>query len=226
MCTTRTERTIFTLFQTFNKAEAFEPRCEKTGFLHMRKQRRTQISCAVTAQLISAFVFAIRIKQTPYYLNPKFQASSHLLWLYNPVCVGPGRKPRRPVFLQRGSFSFIRNCIHDNISGQNIVLISLVYKSTYWTFHYCDRLGNISFSSIFTYKKYSLASDILKGSPITKALTCMKIYLYKQKWQFLVKETDTSGYIVTYEQCIHYTQINLRPNKQLLSTQQQTYQSF
>ena len=28
----------------------------------------------------------------------KFQASSHLLWLYSPVCVGPGRKPRRPGF--------------------------------------------------------------------------------------------------------------------------------
>ena len=36
-------------------------------------------------------------------LLPKFQASSHLMWLYSPVCVGPGRKPRRPVFSQRGS---------------------------------------------------------------------------------------------------------------------------
>ena len=36
-------------------------------------------------------------------LLPKFQASSHLLWLYSPVCVGPGQKPRRPVFSQRGS---------------------------------------------------------------------------------------------------------------------------
>ena len=26
------------------------------------------------------------------------------MWLYSPVCVGPGRKPRRPVFSQRGSF--------------------------------------------------------------------------------------------------------------------------
>ena len=26
---------------------------------------------------------------------------SYLLRLYNPVCVGPGRKPRRPVFTQR-----------------------------------------------------------------------------------------------------------------------------
>ena len=30
-----------------------------------------------------------------FYLKPKFQASSHLMWLYSPVCVGPGRKPRR-----------------------------------------------------------------------------------------------------------------------------------
>ena len=28
---------------------------------------------------------------------------SHLLRLYSPVCVGPSRKPRRPVFSQRGS---------------------------------------------------------------------------------------------------------------------------
>ena len=47
-------------------------------------------------KLISAFVFAIRIVQslTLYYLNPIYQASSHLLWLlYSPVCVGPGRNP-------------------------------------------------------------------------------------------------------------------------------------
>ena len=34
----------------------------------------------------------------------KCHASSHLVWLYSPVCVGPGWKPRRPVFSQRGSF--------------------------------------------------------------------------------------------------------------------------
>ena len=32
--------------------------------------------------------------------------------------------------------------------------------------------------------------------------------------------------ILLYEQFIHYTQINLRPDMQLLSTQQQAYQSF
>ena len=69
----------------------------------MRKQRRRS-AFAVTAKLISAFVFATQIVQSLYYLNPKFQASSHLLWLYRPVCVGPGRKPRRPVFSKRGSY--------------------------------------------------------------------------------------------------------------------------
>ena len=65
---------------------------------------KTQISFAVTAKLISAFVFAIRIVQFLYYLNPKFQASSHLLWPHSLVCVGPGRKPRRPVFSERGTY--------------------------------------------------------------------------------------------------------------------------
>ena len=64
---------------------------------------KTQISFVVTVKLISAFVFAIRIVQSLFYLNPKFQTSSHLLWLYSPVCVRPGRKPRRPVFSERGS---------------------------------------------------------------------------------------------------------------------------
>ena len=63
----------------------FEPRSEKTGFLHMRNTK-AQISFTVTVKLISAFVFTTRIVQSLYFLNPKFQASSHLLWLYSPVC--------------------------------------------------------------------------------------------------------------------------------------------
>ena len=52
-----------------------------------------QISFAVTAKLISAFVFATWIVQFLIYLNPKFQASSSFLLLHRPVCVGPVRKP-------------------------------------------------------------------------------------------------------------------------------------
>ena len=59
---------------------------------------KTQISFAVTAKLISAFVFATWIVQSLFYFYPKFQASSHLLRLYRPVCLKPGWKPRRPFF--------------------------------------------------------------------------------------------------------------------------------
>ena len=58
-----------------------------------------------TAKLISVFVFATWIVQPLYFLNPKFQASSHLIWLYSLVCIGPGTKPRRPVFSERGSIN-------------------------------------------------------------------------------------------------------------------------
>ena len=34
-------------------------------------------------------------------IKPKFQAASHLLWMYRPICVGPGRKSRRQVFSWR-----------------------------------------------------------------------------------------------------------------------------
>ena len=39
------------------------------------------------------FVFATRIVQLLYFLNPKFQASSQLPCLYSSVCVEPARKP-------------------------------------------------------------------------------------------------------------------------------------
>ena len=39
-----------------------------------------QISYMIAAQLICPFVFAIKIRQFLYLLNPKFQASRHLLF--------------------------------------------------------------------------------------------------------------------------------------------------
>ena len=86
----------------FNDLGLYEPRYENRLFAYAKT--KMQIICAVTAQLISAFVIAMRIVQSLYYLNPKFQASSYLLWLYSPICVEPGQKPRRPVFSQRGSY--------------------------------------------------------------------------------------------------------------------------
>ena len=54
---------------------------------------KAQIIFAVTAKLISAFVFTTRIVQFLFFLNPKFQASSHFLRQHRPVCVIPVRKP-------------------------------------------------------------------------------------------------------------------------------------
>ena len=36
----------------------------------------------------------------PLFPKPKIQASSHLLWLYSPVWVGPGPEPPKQVFSQ------------------------------------------------------------------------------------------------------------------------------
>ena len=89
----------------------------------MRKQlsayakTKMQISFAVTAKLISAFVFATWIVQYLFYLNQKFQASCYIQLSCSPVCVGPGRKPRRPVFSQGNSYQpslIILNCLHED----------------------------------------------------------------------------------------------------------------
>ena len=45
------------------------------------------------ADQLRAFVFATRIVQFLFYLNPKFQASSSFLSLYRSICDGPVRKP-------------------------------------------------------------------------------------------------------------------------------------
>ena len=87
----------------FNKRQfiIFEPSRKKTVFFFAYAKTKTHI----TAKLISAFVFATSIVHSLYFINPKFQASGNLLWLYSPICVGPSRKHRRPDFSQRGSFA-------------------------------------------------------------------------------------------------------------------------
>ena len=65
-----------------------------------------------TAKLISAFVFLTRIVQSLFFPNPKFQASSHLLWLYSRVCVGPGKKyPPENRFSHNEVHISLRHCI-------------------------------------------------------------------------------------------------------------------
>ena len=79
-----------------------EPRRKKTGFFAYALTKM-QISGNREADQCLCFRY---IDST---IPLQFQASSHLLWLYSLVCVGPGRKPRRPVFSQRGS-----NCLQQS----------------------------------------------------------------------------------------------------------------
>ena len=58
--------------------------------------------------------FRYMIAQSLYFLNTKFQAPCHLVRLNSLVCVGPGRKPRRPVFSQRGSEHNLREIQQDD----------------------------------------------------------------------------------------------------------------
>ena len=97
-------------------------------------QLRGYISFAVTAKLISAFVFVTRIVQSIFSLNTKFQASSHLLWLYSPVCVGPGRKSRRPVFSQRGSYLMaLKSKLQLLCNSLTANILMSISRATPWT---------------------------------------------------------------------------------------------
>ena len=80
-------------------------------------------NCAADQRLCFRYTNSL---QSLYFLNLKFQAFSHFLWLYSMVCVGPGRKPRRPVFSQRGSYHLLYCCKNR----------SLVYRLVYAMFDF------------------------------------------------------------------------------------------
>ena len=89
---------------------------------------KAQIICAVTAQLISAFVFATQLVEFLFYLNPKFQASSLLLCLYRQICVGPGWKYRILVVSCKDSFLARLHEVHRAIV---VTLVVRVYGYVY-----------------------------------------------------------------------------------------------
>ena len=65
--------------------------CEKPTICICKNKDADQLRVNAV-KLISAFVFATRIVHF-LFLNPKFQASSLLLWLCSLICVRPVRKP-------------------------------------------------------------------------------------------------------------------------------------
>ena len=79
----------------------YEPLHGKTNNLHRRKQRRRSASqyFAVTAKLISAFVFATRTVQFLYFLNPKLSSVT----VQTGLCQ-TWSEPKLLVFSRTGSY--------------------------------------------------------------------------------------------------------------------------
>ena len=69
-------------YQVRNTKDIFKPHREKTGFLHMQNLEADQR-------------LGFRYTDTSIPLLSKSEISSHPLWLYSLICVGPGRKPGR-----------------------------------------------------------------------------------------------------------------------------------
>ena len=100
-----------------------------------------------TAKLISAFVFATRIVQFLYFLNPKFQASSSFLCLYRSVCVRPVQKPHC-LFSHEAA-----HMIPFSLSFVCSKISSLLQRNTYKTlktyYHTCNHLIKMKITTNF-----------------------------------------------------------------------------
>ena len=84
----------------------------ETGFCLSENKEADQMCNNCTVDQPSHFRFTDR--RIPFSLsNPKFQASSLLIWLYSLVCVEAGRKRQWSTFSRDGS---IINCSHAGIA--------------------------------------------------------------------------------------------------------------
>ena len=130
-----------------------------------------QISCAVTAQLISAFVFTTRIVQSLFYLYSILYAYSFLKLLYRRVSVGAGWKSRRPFFSHCGS---LENVSRGNNLWSRLFIFSFIFSSPVRKCRksYCSHVGvNVSIAQIlkFLVKVYITITTHL-GDPEVKVV--------------------------------------------------------
>ena len=91
-------------------------------------KRKAQISFAVTAKLIIAYVFATRIVQSLFFLNPNFEAPCYFLLLYRRVCVRPCQKPGRQFSHVSAHFKDFRLCYHSGSTLHPSINTSLEYR--------------------------------------------------------------------------------------------------
>ena len=108
-----------------------EPRHLKTCFLHTCENKAADQLRGNRELVDQPLCFRYKDSTIPSFLIPKFPAisshllplaiSSHLLWMYSPVCVRPCRKTRRSVFLRRGSYD--RNHMKpSNVEETDVIL--------------------------------------------------------------------------------------------------------
>ena len=75
----------------------------------------------------SAFVFATYTVQSLFSVNQNFQASSHPLWMYSPVCVRLGQ-----IFFGRGSYLFSLNYFQSSIKSRQEYLCEQMPTTNYF----------------------------------------------------------------------------------------------
>ena len=80
-------------YQVRNTQDIFKPHREKTSFLHMQKNPKDADQLRGNLEADQRLCF--RYTDTSIPLLSKSEISSHPLWLYSLICVGPGRKPGR-----------------------------------------------------------------------------------------------------------------------------------
>ena len=136
-------------------------------------------NCAADQRLCFRY---IRIVQSIYYLNPKFQAHSHLLWLFSPVCVEPGRKPRRPFFSQRGSNYNIYSHRYILVKSFNRPLVFFIDFLQSWNYinvlHLHSRIGK------HVCKRYHTTAEYNSKNCIREALMNECILILKKSQEF------------------------------------------
>ena len=103
---------------------------------------KAQISCAVTAQLIIAFVFTTQIVHFLFFLNLIYQASSIFLRLYRAVCVRLGRIPLRPVFSRQGSYELNIRKRH-SVQTQRCIAACASTQKLRRNFHLVYQISNL-----------------------------------------------------------------------------------
>ena len=93
-----------------------------------RATRKSAFAFAKTKAQISTFVFATQLLQSLFCLNPKFQVSSRLLWLYNLVCVAHGRTNPKTGFLMTRLKLKLKRQVLIQLKQQNYLEFRIKYE--------------------------------------------------------------------------------------------------